>query len=57
MTWKTVVSGEVESTGSSVMIPLPAGTRSSGLRIVLDTVPAGAAAGVAEVGLRGSRVK
>jgi len=57
MTWKTVASGDAESTVAPVIIPLPAGTRSSGLRVVIDAAPAGVVPGLAEVAIRGSRVK
>jgi len=56
-TWKTVVSGDAQAAGLPVVIELPVGTRSSGLRIVLDTVSAGAAPGLAEVAIRGARSK
>jgi hypothetical protein len=57
MTWKTVVKGTAEAAGAPVMIALPAGTRTSGLRIVLDSVPAGAIPGLAEVAVRGARAR
>jgi hypothetical protein len=57
MTWKTVVKGTAEAAGSPVTIALPAGTRTSGLRVVLDTVPAGAIPGLAEVAVRGARAR
>jgi hypothetical protein len=57
MTWKTVVKGTVEAMGSPVTIALPAGTRTSGLRVVLDSVPAGAIPGLAEVVVRGARAR
>jgi beta-galactosidase len=57
MTWKTVVKGTAEATGAPVMIALPAGTRTSGLRIVLHSVPAGAIPGLAEVAVRGARAR
>jgi hypothetical protein len=57
MTWKTAVAGSVEATGSAVTISLPAGTRTSGIRIVLDTLPPGAVAGLAEVAVRGARAR
>ena len=57
MTWKTVVKGTAEAAGSPVTIAPPAGTRSSGLRIVLDSVPPGAVPGLAEVSVRGARAR
>jgi len=51
------VAGTVEATGSAVTIALPASTRTSGLRIVLDTLPTGAVAGLAEVAVRGARAR
>jgi hypothetical protein len=55
MTWKTVVKDSVDATGAAVAIPLPAGTRTSGIRIVLDAAPAGG--GLAEVAVRGARAR
>jgi len=55
MTWKTVVKGSAEAAGRPVVIALPAGTRSSGLRIVLDAAPVGG--GLAEVAVRGARAR
>jgi F5/8 type C domain len=57
MTWKTAVAGSVEATGSAVTIALPAGARTSGIRVVLDTLPPGAVAGLAEVAVRGARAR
>lgn len=55
VTWKTVAKGDAETTGRPVTIPLPAGTRTSGLRIVLNSQPAGG--GLAEVAVRGARAR
>jgi hypothetical protein len=58
MTWKTVTKGTAEAVaGRPVVIALPAGTKSSGIRIVLDSVPQGAVPGLAEVAVRGARAK
>jgi hypothetical protein len=57
MTWKTVTVGRAEAAGAPVVIALPAGTRTSGLRIVLDAVPAGGVPGLAEVSVRGARAR
>ena len=57
VTWKTVTKGTAEAAGAPVTIPLPAGTRTSGLRIVLDSVPMGAVPGLAEVAVRGARAR
>jgi hypothetical protein len=58
MTWKTVAKGTAEAgAGKAVVIALPAGTRTSGVRIVLDSVPEGAVPGLAEVAVRGARAK
>jgi hypothetical protein len=58
MTWKTVVKGSAEAVaGRPVVIALPAGTKTSGIRIVLDSVPEGAVPGLAEVAVRGARAK
>lgn len=57
MTWKTVLKETTEANGRPVTINLPAGTRTSGLRIVLDSIPAGAIPGLSEVAVRGSRAK
>ena len=57
MTWKTVVRGTAEAAGAPVTIALPAGTRTSGIRVVLDSVPAGAVPGLAEVAVRGARAR
>jgi hypothetical protein len=58
MTWKTVAKGTAEAAaGKAVAIALPAGTRTSGVRIVLDSVPVGAVPGLAEVAVRGARAK
>ena len=57
VTWKTVVKGTVVAAGAPVTIALPAGTRTSGLRIVLDSVPARAIPGLAEVAVRGARAR
>ena len=58
MTWKTVAKGTAEAVaGKAVAIALPAGTRTSGIRIVLDAVPEGAVPGLAEVAVRGARAK
>jgi hypothetical protein len=58
MTWKTVAKGTAEAVaGKAVAIALPAGTRTSGIRIVLDSVPQGAVPGLAEVAVRGARAK
>jgi hypothetical protein len=55
MTWKTVVKDAAEATGAAVVIPLPAGTRTSGIRIVLDAAPPDG--GLAEVAVRGARAR
>jgi hypothetical protein len=57
MTWKTVAKGTAEAAGAPVAIALPAGTRTSGVRVVLDSVPLGAIPGLAEVAVRGARAK
>jgi hypothetical protein len=58
MSWKTVAKGTAEAVaGKAVVIALPAGTRTSGIRIVLDAVPEGAVPGLAEVAVRGARAK
>jgi hypothetical protein len=58
MTWKTVAKGTAEAVaGKPAVIPLPAGTKTSGIRIVLDSVPQGAVPGLAEVAVRGARAK
>jgi hypothetical protein len=57
MTWKTVVKGTAEAAGVPVTIALPAGTRTSGLRVVLDSATAGAVPGLAEVAVRGARAR
>ena len=57
ITWKTVAKGTAEAIGSPVTIALPAGTRTSGIRVVLDAVPEGAVPGLAEVAMRGARAK
>jgi hypothetical protein len=57
VTWKTVVKGTALAADASVTIALPAGTRTSGLRVVLDSVPAGAIPGLAEVVVRGARAR
>jgi len=57
VTWKTVAKGSGAAAESPVTIALPAGTRTSGIRIVLDAVPAGAVAGIAEVAVRGARAR
>ena len=58
MTWKTVAKGTAEAVaGKAVAIALPAGTKTSGIRIVLDAVPEGAVPGLAEVAVRGARAK
>jgi hypothetical protein len=57
MSWKTVAKGTAEAAGKAVVIALPAGTRTSGIRIVLDAVPEGAVPGLAEVAVRGARAK
>ncbi len=50
--WKTVTRDSGDGTAT---VELPAGTRTSGLRVVLEEVPAGSVAGLAEVQVRGSR--
>ncbi|MGD0797929.1 MAG: glycoside hydrolase family 2 TIM barrel-domain containing protein [Acidobacteriaceae bacterium] len=57
MTWKTVVTGSAGASGPPVTIALPVGTRTSGLRIVLESVSPGALPGMAEVAVRGARAK
>jgi hypothetical protein len=57
MTWNTVAKGTAEATASPSVIALPAGTRTSGLRIVLDAVPPGTMPGLAEVSVRGARAR
>jgi len=57
VTWKTVAKGTAVAAGAPITIPLPAGTRTSGLRIVLDAVPSGAVPGLAEVAVRGARAR
>jgi len=57
MTWQTAMRGTAEAAGRPVTIGLPAGTRTSGLRIVLVSAPAGAVPGLAEVAVRGARAK
>jgi hypothetical protein len=53
-----VAKGTAEAVaGKAVVIALPAGTRTSGIRIVLDAVPEGAVPGLAEVAVRGARAK
>jgi hypothetical protein len=54
ITWKTVIRAAGDGTAS---VELPAGTRASGLRVVLEQVPAGAMAGIAEVQVRGARAR
>jgi beta-galactosidase len=56
-TWKTILKGSAEAAGRPVRIDLPAGTRTSSLRIVLDSVSAGAVPGLAEVAVRGARAR
>jgi hypothetical protein len=54
--WKSLLTGEATSTaGGAVRVNLPAGTRASGLRIVLMAVPEGATAGLSEIAITGSR--
>jgi hypothetical protein len=55
MTWKTVLNDTAEATGRPVVIALPAETRTSGLRILLDQAPPGG--GLAEVAVRGARAR
>jgi hypothetical protein len=50
--WKTVARGTGEAAAE---VPLPAGTNASGLRVVLESVPVGGIAGLAEVTVRGAR--
>jgi hypothetical protein len=57
VTWKTVMQGTADASGRPVTINLPTGTRTSGLRIVLDSVPAGATPSLAEVAVRGARAR
>jgi beta-galactosidase len=57
VTWKTVMQGTEDASGRPVTINLPTGTRTSGLRIVLDSVPAGATPSLAEVAVRGARAR
>jgi hypothetical protein len=57
MTWKTAVKDTAEAAGRPVTVYLPDGTRTSGIRVVLDSVPAGAVDGLAEVTVRGARAK
>jgi hypothetical protein len=57
MTWKTAVQGTADAAGRPVTIALPAATRTSGIRIVLDSLPAAAVAGIAEVTVRGARAR
>jgi hypothetical protein len=58
MTWKTVAKGTAEAVaGKAVAIALPAGTKTSGIRVVLVAVPEGAVPGLAEVAVRGARAK
>jgi hypothetical protein len=55
ITWKTTLTGVAEATANPLTINLPSGTRTSGLRIILTSVPYGAVPGLREVGLRGAR--
>jgi hypothetical protein len=57
MTWKTAAQGTLESTGRPMTIALPAGSRTSGIRIVLDSVPTSGVVGIAEVAIRGARAR
>jgi hypothetical protein len=58
ITWRTAVKGTADAVaGKPVVIPLPTGTRTSGIRIVLDSVPQGTVPGLAEVAVRGARSK
>ena len=58
MTWKTVAKGTADAVaGKPVVVPLPTGTKTGGIRIVLDSVPQGAVPGLSEVAVRGARAK
>jgi hypothetical protein len=57
ITWITVASGQADTAAKPVSVPLPPGTRSSGLRIVLTSVPTVSVPGLAEVSVRGARSK
>jgi hypothetical protein len=54
--WKTAARGTAEAGGDAVTVTLPAGTKASGLRVVLESVPAGGIAGLTEVTVQGARV-
>jgi hypothetical protein len=56
-TWKTAVKETLEAAGRPLTVQLAAGTRSSGLRIVLDSESPGAVIGLAEVSVRGDRAR
>lgn len=55
MTWKTIVSSAADAPGVPAVVTLPAGTRTSGLRILMNPVPPGG--GLAEVAVRGARAR
>jgi hypothetical protein len=57
MSWKKAVSGEAEMSAASVRIGLPAGTKSSGLRLVLTPQTPGGVCGLAEVAVQGARAR
>jgi cold shock CspA family protein len=53
--WRTILTGVAEVKENSVILNLPPGTRTSGLRIVLTSMPAVPSRGLSEVTLRGAR--
>ncbi len=57
VSWKKVVSGEAEMSAAPVRIGLPAGTKSSGLRLVLTPQTPDGVCGLAEVAVQGARAR
>jgi hypothetical protein len=57
MSWKKVVAGSAEMNGAPVRMGLPAGAKSSGLRLVLTPQTQTTVCGLAEVAVQGARAR
>jgi hypothetical protein len=57
ITWKTATQGQAQFSGPPITIQLPAGSRTSGLRVVFDPPTDNIPLGLCEVQARGARAK
>jgi hypothetical protein len=57
VTWQTTIREDVKVTGVPVKVQLPSNTRTSGIRIVFDRIPADTPASLSEVQAEGVRAR